>query len=43
MNQPKAADCLQAARQGSTAMPDMELRSRAAVGTSADLYVRPGE
>lgn len=24
-------------------MPDMELRSRAAVGNSADLYVRPGE
>lgn len=34
---------VQAARQGSTAMPDMELRSQAAVGKSADLYVRPGQ
>ena len=33
---------VQAAREGSSAMPDMELRSRAAVGNSADLYVRPG-
>ena len=33
---------LQAARQGSVAMPDIELRSPAAVGSSADLYVRPG-
>lgn len=34
---------LQAARQGSTALPDMETRSHAAAGNSADLYVRPGQ
>ena len=34
---------LQAARYGSTASPDMELRPQAAAGHSTDLYVRPGQ
>lgn len=35
--------CAQAARQGSVAMPDIGLGSPAAVGTKADLHVRPGQ
>ncbi|KAL3143658.1 hypothetical protein ABBQ38_002453 [Trebouxia sp. C0009 RCD-2024] len=35
-------ETMTAARQGSVAMPDIELRSPAAVGSSADMYVRPG-
>ncbi len=34
--------CLQAARQTPSASQDMELGSKAAAGSSADLYIRPG-